>query len=119
VPANRTIFLSFHADIDRDSPAAPLVLYYESRNGRTRDPASRAFARALLPALGAGARTRGQSLGVLRDNPAGVKVLIEVRNLAYVDHAWALRFEQLRQRDAEKIVRGVLDYAQGQRLAGR
>jgi hypothetical protein len=48
-----------------------------------------------------------------------VKALVEIRNLAYVDHAWALRFEQLRHRDAEKIVRGVLDYARGRRLAGR
>ena len=94
-----------------------MVLYYESRNNR--DSASRTFAQALLPALGAGARTRGQSLAVLRKNPASVKALIEVRNLAYVDHAWALRFEQLRHRDAEKIVRGVLDYARGERLAGR
>jgi LysM repeat protein len=114
---NRTIFLSFHADIDARAPEGAVVLYYESRSGR--DSASRAFAQALLPALGAGARTRGQSLAVLRHNPASVKALVEIRNLAYVDHAWALRFEQLRHRDAEKIVRGVLDYARGRRLAGR
>jgi hypothetical protein len=47
---------------------------------------------------------------VLRNNPAGLKLLIELRNLAYADHAWALRFEQLRQRDAEKVVKGLLDY---------
>ncbi|MFP6641963.1 MAG: LysM peptidoglycan-binding domain-containing protein [Candidatus Latescibacterota bacterium] len=116
-PKKRTIFLSFHADIDARAPDGAVVLYYESRSGR--DSASRAFAQALLPALGAGARTRGQSLAVLRHNPAGVKALVEIRNLAYVDHAWALRFEQLRHRDAEKIVRGVLDYARGRRLAGR
>ncbi len=46
-------FLSVHADIDHNAPAAPLVLYYQSRDGRQRDNASRAFARALLPALGA------------------------------------------------------------------
>ena len=118
-PKRRTIFLSFHADIDRNSPEAPLVLYYEDRRGRNRDTASRAFARALLPALGAGARTRGQSLAVLRNNPASVKALIEVRNLAYVDHAWALRFEQLRHRDAGRIVRGVLDYVSGTQVARR
>ena len=57
---------------------------------------------------------------MLRDNPAGVKVLVELRNLAYVDHAWALRYEQLRHRDAEKLVRGVLDYVRRQRQsAGR
>ena len=96
--ARRRIFISFHADIDANAPEAPLVLYYESSDGRKRDLASRRFARALLPALGAGARIRGQPLGVLRRNPADVKVLVELRNLAYTDHAWALRFEALRQR---------------------
>ena len=65
---------------------------------------------ALLPSLGAGAHARGQSLAVLRNNPASIKVLIELRNLAYTDHAWALRFEQIRHRDAEKVVKGLLDY---------
>ena len=114
---SRRIFLSFHADIDRRAPEAPLVLYYES--GRRQDLASRSFARALLPALGAGARTRGQDLGVLRDNPAAVKVLVELRNLAYTDHVWALRFERLRHRDAEKLVKGVLDYARRQDRSAR
>jgi len=116
-PKGRTIFLSFHADIDARAPEGAVVLYYQSRNDR--DTASRAFAQALLPALGAGARTRGQSLAVLRHNPASVKALVEVRNLAYVEHAWALRYEKLRHRDAGKIVKGVLDYARGKRLARR
>jgi N-acetylmuramoyl-L-alanine amidase len=107
-PKNRRIFISFHADIDPTAPEAPLVLYYKSRT--RQDLLSKDFARHLLPALGAGAHIRGQNLGVLRDNPAYVSVLIEVRNLAYIDHAWALRFEELRQRDAEKVVKGVLDY---------
>jgi N-acetylmuramoyl-L-alanine amidase len=118
-PKERRIFLSFHADIDPHSPPVPLVLYYTSRNGRRQDLVSRAFARGLLPSLGAGARTRGQPLGVLRDNPAQVKVLLELRNLAYIDQAWALRFEQLRQRDAEKVVRGVLEYARRRPLSAR
>lgn len=116
-PRGRSIFLSFHADIDPNSPQAPLILYYERRG--QRDDASRRFAQALLPSLGAGARTRGQSLAVLRHNPASVKVLVEVCNLAYVDHAWALRFEHHRQREAEKVVRGVLDYARRKQLARR
>jgi len=109
-PKNRRIFLSFHADIEPDAPEAFLVLYYKNRNGRNLDVASKEFSAALLPALGAGAYNRGQSLGVLRNNPAGMKLLLEVRNLAYSDHAWALRFEELRHRDAEKIVKGLLDY---------
>ena len=109
VPKNRTMFLSFHADVDPNMPEAPLVLYYRSRRGSI-DSASRNFARAMLPALGAGTYTRGQNLGVLRNNPASIKVLFELRNLAYTDHAWALRFEELRHRDAEKVVRGILEY---------
>ena len=118
-PADRTVFLSFHADITPGAPEAHMVLYYESRDGRRRDTTSRRFARALLPALGAGSHTRGQGLAVLRNNPARYKVLVEMRNLAYVDHAWALRFEQLRHRDAEKLVVGLLDFARHQRLARR
>ena len=119
VAPGRRVFLSFHADIDANAPEAPLVLYYESRNGRRLDHASRQFARDLLPALGAGARTRGQSLGVLYNNPADVKVLIELRNMAYRDHVWALRFEQLRHRDAEKVVHGLLDYARRANLSAQ
>ncbi len=110
-PRGRRIFLSFHADVEPKAPEAPLVLYYKSSKSRRVDHASRRFARSLLPALGAGAHIRGQGLGVLRNNPADVKVLIEVRNMAYRDHVWALRFEELRHRDAEKVVRGLLDHA--------
>ncbi|MXX38231.1 MAG: LysM peptidoglycan-binding domain-containing protein [Gemmatimonadetes bacterium] len=109
-PRGRRIFLSLHADSSPKAPEAPLVLYYKSSKGRV-DRVSRQFARSLLPALGAGAHVRGQVLGVLRNNPADVKVLIEVRNMAYRDHVWALRFEDLRHRDAEKVVRGLLDHA--------
>ena len=110
-PRGRRIFLSLHADSEPKAPEAPLVLYYKSSKSGRVDRVSRQFARSLLPALGAGAHVRGQGLGVLRNNPADVKVLIEVRNMAYRDHVWALRFEDLRHRDAEKVVRGLLDHA--------
>ena len=108
VPKNRRVFLSLHADIEPYSPDAAQLLYYKSRT--RQDARSKAFAKQLLPALGAGAHIRGRNLAVLRDNPAYVSALIEIRNLAYTDHAWALRFEELRQRDAQKIVKGILDY---------
>ncbi len=110
VPENRRIFLSFHADIEPNMPGAPLVLYYRSRKTGRVDSKSKDFAKALLPALGAGAYSRGQNLGVLRNNPAPLKLLLEMRNLAYTDEAWAMRFEELRHRDAEKVVRGILEY---------
>ncbi len=110
VPRNRRIFLSFHADIDHSAPNAPLVLYYQSRRTGKPDGASKNFAKFIQPFLGAGTFIRGQNLFVLRSNPAPIKVMLELRNLAYMDHAWALRFEELRQRDAEKVVRGVVEY---------
>ena len=42
-----------------------------------------------------------------------------MRNMAYKDHVWALRFEELRHRDAEKVVRGLLDYAGSKELSAR
>jgi LysM repeat protein len=110
VPQNRRIFLSFHADIDHSAPNAPLVLYYRSRRTGKADRKSRNFAKSMQSFLGAGTFIRGQNLYVLRNNPAPIRVMLELRNLAYTDHAWALRFEQLRQRDAEKVVRGLVEY---------
>ena len=52
---------------------------------------------------------KGQNLGVLRSNPARYKLLVELRNLAYEDHIWAIRYDKLRQRDAEKVVKALLD----------
>lgn len=108
----RRVFLSLHADNSPDGPDAKTVFYH--RRGGQVDRASQRFANALLPALGAKSRIRGRNLGVLRGNEADVAVLLEVRNLSYKYEAWALRFEQLRQRDAEKIVKGLLDWAERQ-----
>ena len=115
VPRDRRIFLSFHADIDHSAPNAPLVLYYHSRRTGKSDLASKDFAKFMQSFLGAGTFIRGQNLFVLRSNPAPIKVMLELRNLAYTDHAWALRFEELRQRDAEKVVRGVVEYVDRER----
>ena len=111
VPRGRRIFLSFHADVNPKGPEAPLVLYYKSSRSGSVDSKSRRLASSLLPALGAGTRIRGQGLGVLRNNPADFKVLIELRNMAYRDHVWELRFKDKRHRDAEKVVQGLLDHA--------
>ncbi len=83
-------------------------LFYFKNRHRT-DTVSRNFARKLLPAMGAGARATGKDLGVLRNNPARYKLLVEMRNLAYQDHIWAIRYEELRQRDAEKVVQALLE----------
>ncbi len=105
-PANRQVFLSFHADNVPAFGEVVSLFYFQNRH-RT-DTVSRTFARNLLPAMGAGARATGKDLGVLRQNPARYKLLVEMRNLAYQDHIWAIRYEELRQRDAEKVVQALL-----------
>ncbi len=107
VPKNRQVFLSFHADNDPPSGEAVTLLYYQSRGNI--DHKSRKLAEKLLPDMGAGAKARGRSLGVLRNNPATFKLLVEMRNLAFDDHIWAVRYEQLRRRDAEKVVQALLN----------
>lgn len=116
--SGRTVFLSFHADNDPDSGDVFTLFFFQNRRGA--DTVGRDFARRMLPAMGAGARTRGRNLGVLRENPARYALLVEMRNLAYAEHVWAIRYEQLRQRDAEKVVKAVIEAAaESDRLAGR
>jgi len=107
VPTNRQVFLSFHADNDPPSGEVVTLLYYQRKNNI--DHTSRKLAEKLLPDMGAGAKTKGRSLGVLRNNPATYKLLVEMRNLAFDDHIWAVRYEQLRRRDAEKVVQALLN----------
>jgi len=107
VPADRRVFLSFHADHDKPSGDVVTLFYFQNRS-RT-DTVSRGLARRLLPGMGAGATAKGRSLAVLRNNPARYKLLVEMRNLAYEEHVWAVRYEHLRQRDAEKVVKALVD----------
>jgi LysM repeat protein len=107
VPKNRQVFLSFHADNDPPSGEVVSIHYYQSRGNI--DHTSRKLAEKLLPDMGAGAKAKGRSLGVLRNNPATYKLLVEMRNLAFDDHIWAVRYEQLRRRDAEKVVQALLN----------
>lgn len=103
------LFLSLHADNSPNSKDAMSVFYRQT--SRELDRPAKRFAEELLPALGADATARGRSLAVLSGNAADYAVLVEVRNLAYPSQAWMLRYEKQRQRDAEKIVKGILDWA--------
>ncbi len=106
-PAKRQVFLSFHADNDPPSGEVVTLLYYQNRGNI--DHTSRKLAEKLLPDMGAGAKAKGKNLGVLRNNPATYKLLVEMKNLAFDDHIWAVRYEQLRRRDAEKVVQALLN----------
>jgi len=103
---SHTIYVSIHADNNPGDGKGTGILYHPNEEGKS----SEELARHLMSCMGAGSHVRSQELRVLDGNPAGAAVLIEVRNLAYKSNAWAIRNEELRQDDADRIVKGIVNY---------
>lgn len=107
----KTLYLSIHADNSPEHGTGTMVLYTsENESGLEH---SKDLAESLIPYLGASSTTGRQNLAVLRDNPAHAEVLIEIRNLHYPGNSWAIRYDKLREQDAEFITEGILSYAEG------
>ncbi|MBF9015720.1 MULTISPECIES: LysM peptidoglycan-binding domain-containing protein [unclassified Oceanispirochaeta] len=102
----KTAFISIHADNNPGDGEGSRVLYHPDESGT----ASQELAEHLSKNMGLGSISRAQDIRVLHNNPAGVSALVEVRNLAYRNNAWAIRNEELRQDDADRIVRGIVSY---------
>lgn len=108
---SKTLFVSLHADNSPGRPKGPLVIY--QKKGRRVDRASKKLAESLRRALDSPtvpAQMGGRNLAVLRGNRARAEVLVEIRNVAFVGDAWALRFHETREEDADRVVKGILDY---------
>ena len=108
----KTLFISLHADNTPNRPKGPLVIYW-SRRGKI-DSRSRAFARIMERALDlpdVPAQIGGRNLAVLRGNLAQAEILVEIRNVHHKGEAWALRSHKIRDSDADRIFRGILNYA--------
>jgi LysM repeat protein len=102
----KTVFISIHADNNQGDGEGTRVLYHPDESGTS----SQDLAEHLSKYMGMGSMSRAQNLRVLQNNPAGASALIEVRNLAYKNNAWAIRNEELRQDDADRIVRGIVSF---------
>ena len=110
----KSLFVSIHADNSPGRPKGPLAIYLK-RKGRV-DKASRAFARVMLKALDQPdmpAQIQGRSLAVLRNNRAHAEILVEVHNVHDKGEAYRIRFHRTREVDADRIVKGILNYAAG------
>ena len=108
----KTLFISLHADNTPSRPKGPLVIYW-GRRGKI-DSRSRAFARIMEKALDlpdVPAQIGGRNLAVLRGNLAHAEILVEIRNVHDKGEAWALRSHKIRDSDADRILRGILNYA--------
>ncbi|QEN07961.1 LysM peptidoglycan-binding domain-containing protein [Oceanispirochaeta crateris] len=105
-PGNSSVFISIHADNNPGDGKGSRILYHPSE----KDQSSERLAQHLRDHMGSGSLSRSQEVRVLNENPAEAAVLVEVRNLAYKSNAWAIRNEELRQDDADRIVRGIISY---------
>ena len=108
----KTLFISLHADNTPTRSKGPLVIYW-SRRGKI-DSRSRSFARIMERALDlpdVPAQIGGRNLAVLRGNLAQAEILVEIRNVHHKGEAWALRSHKIRDSDADRILRGILNYA--------
>ncbi len=111
---SKTLFLSLHADNSPGRPKGPLVMFLQ--RGTHVDRRSKRLAEVMRRTLDSPtvpSQIGGRNLAVLRDNRARAEVLVEIRNVSFVGDAWALRFHETRDEDADRIVRGVLDYVEG------
>ena len=112
----RSLFVSVHADNTPGRSRGPLAIYHK-RRGRV-DSRSRAFARAMRSTLhrrDLPARIQGRNLAVLRNNLAHAEILVEVYNVHYTHDAYQIRYHKHRERDANRLVNGILAYARKRR----
>ena len=105
-PQEKTLFISIHADNQPYTGEGTVILYHPDEEGEE----SQELADFMTDYLGMGSYSHSQELRVLDGNPAGASVLIETRNLAYPNNSWAIRNENLRQNDADRIIRGIVSY---------
>lgn len=111
VKQGRTLFVSLHADNSPNRPKGSLVIYLNQK-GKI-DTQSRSFAQVMQKALhhpGLPAQIAGHNLAVLRGNQGQAEVLVEIRNVHDIGEAWALRFHDKRDLDAERVFSGILNY---------
>ncbi len=112
----RSLFVSVHADNTPGRSRGPLAIYHK-RRGRV-DSRSRSFARVMRSALhrrDLPARIQGRNLAVLRNNLAHAEILVEVYNVHYKSDAYQIRYHKHRERDADRLVNGILAYARKRR----
>ncbi len=105
----RSLFISIHCDNTPGGfPQSGIIVWGKDGEEKER---SLNFARSFQDSFPAGLEIKEQELHVLGGNPArDGALLIEIRNIHYDNNSWALRNEELRDQDAEKIVDSLLHF---------
>lgn len=107
----KSLFLSIHCD---NTPGgflqSGILTWGETEEEKEQ---SRLLASSFDQAFPSGLDHKDQEVFVLKNNPASRgAVLVEIRNVHYDNNSWALRNEDLRDADSQKIVDSLLHFVE-------
>ncbi|UER67779.1 LysM peptidoglycan-binding domain-containing protein [Borrelia sp. BU AG58] len=101
------LYISLHADNSVGAPRS-MGFYYQHEDGKNSDSHSRAVLEKITKGFKRSVYVKGQNLYVLKNNIVKTKFLVEVRNLAFDEEAWAIRFARLRDQDSMILADTIL-----------
>ncbi|AWG42982.1 N-acetylmuramoyl-L-alanine amidase [Candidatus Borreliella tachyglossi] len=100
------LYISLHAD---NSIGAPRSMgFYYQYDEKSSDSHSKAIIEKVTKGLKRSFYIKGQNLYVLKNNAVKTKFLVEVRNLAFDEEAWAIRSSKLRDQDSRILADVIL-----------
>ncbi|UGQ16288.1 LysM peptidoglycan-binding domain-containing protein [Borrelia sp. RT5S] len=100
------LYISLHADNSVGAPRS-MGFYYQYEDGKSSDLHSKAAIEKITQGFKRSFYIKGQNLYVLKNNIVRTKFLVEVRNLAFDEDAWAIRFAKLRDQDSKMLADSI------------
>ncbi|AHH10809.1 Autolysin [Borrelia coriaceae ATCC 43381] len=101
------LYISLHSDNSVGAPRC-MGFYYQSEEGKGFDAHSKSIIEKMTKDFKRTPYVKGQNLYVLKNNVVKTKLLVEIRNLAFDEEAWAIRSSKLRDRDAKILADAIL-----------
>ncbi|UPA13453.1 LysM peptidoglycan-binding domain-containing protein [Borrelia turicatae] len=101
------LYISLHSDNSVGAPRC-MGFYYQSEDGKGFDAHSKSMIEKMTKGFKRTPYIKGQNLYVLKNNVVKTKLLVEVRNLAFDEEAWAIRSSKLRDRDSKILADAIL-----------
>ncbi|APR65300.1 LysM peptidoglycan-binding domain-containing protein [Borrelia anserina] len=107
IKAKDVLYISLHSDNSVGAPRC-MGFYYQSENGKGFDAHSKNMIEKMTEGFKRTPYIKGQNLYMLKNNFVKTKLLVEVRNLAFDEDAWAIRSSKLRDRDSKILADAIL-----------
>ncbi|QBK63041.1 LysM peptidoglycan-binding domain-containing protein [Borrelia miyamotoi] len=101
------LYISLHSDNSIGAPRC-MGFYYQSEEGKGFDSHSKNMIEKMTEDFKRASYIKGQNLYMLKNNIVKTKFLVEVRNLAFDEEAWAIRSSKLRDRDSRILADAIL-----------